>query len=187
MQHRLLGYRFEIFRCKKVSRHENSRIHHLDCRRGAVRNPYDFGADAERNSFGTYSHAERNHGRLQTLFGHLRVGLAVRVFLQHRNGHFLGNGRQPHSVYLPCLLLACQHRHRYSVCGDLQNGRCRRCVGNFPVSRRKLRFGGHVRAVATQKIKTEGKIKVFHGEYYATPPSLQFRAYSNKVSSPLAT
>ena len=48
---------------------------------GAVLNPYDFGADAERNSFGTYSHAERNHGGLQTLSGYLRMGFAVCVFL----------------------------------------------------------------------------------------------------------
>lgn len=38
-----------------------------------------------------------------------------------------------------------------------------------------------------KKSKQKAKSKFFHGEYYATPPSLQFRAYSNKVSSPLAT
>lgn len=38
-----------------------------------------------------------------------------------------------------------------------------------------------------KKSKPKAKSKFFRGEYYATPPSLQFRAYSNKVSSPLAT
>ena len=60
---------------------EKGYLHSSHFSKVIVRNPYDFGADAERNSFGTYSHAERNHGRLQTLSGYLRMGFAVCIFL----------------------------------------------------------------------------------------------------------